>query len=204
MSEKKAAKSSTDNDLKSFSALVGPPPLLEGEDRRDYNELLARVSEAVKPADIFEEMWVSDIVSLTWDISRWRRLKENLITASTDRGVLAVLSPMPAEPGGEAYWVAKDWAARCPDTIKEVKERLASADISMDIVIALTVAAKIAEIERIERLAMNAEMRRNATLREIERHRATFGKPLRSATDEVVDAEFEQVEAPQLENKKAA
>ena len=67
-----------------------------------------------------------------------------------------------------------------------------------------TVAAKIIEIERIDRLAMNAEMRLNATLREIERHRATFGKALRSATDEVMDAEYEDVEVPRIKEEKAA
>src|SRR5262249_11588094 len=33
-------------------ALFGPPPLLEGEDTAAYDELLARISGAVKPADI--------------------------------------------------------------------------------------------------------------------------------------------------------
>jgi hypothetical protein len=32
-------------------ALFGPPPLLEGEDTAAYDELLARISGAVKPAD---------------------------------------------------------------------------------------------------------------------------------------------------------
>jgi hypothetical protein len=203
MSEKKVAKSATDDALDTFSALVGPPPLLEGEDRTDYNELLARVSEAVKPADIFEEMWVSDIVSLTWDISRWRRLEQHLITASTHVGVRTVLVPMRIDITELSMLIA-GWATGIPDDINRVKKLLASANLSVDAVTALTVANKISEIERIDGLVMNAEMRRNAALREIERHRTTFGKALRSATDEVVDAEFEPVEAPQIDNKKAA
>jgi hypothetical protein len=187
--------------------------LLEGENPADYNELFARVSAAVKPADIFEEMWVSEIVNLAWDISRWHRLKVQLINASTEEGVRAILKR--AEPVRpllapieqdlqSASSLSKKWAAGCPDAVKKLEEALASGNLSMDAVMAHTLAAKIIEIERIDRLAMNAEMRRNAALREIERHRGTFGKALRSATDEVVDAEFEPVEAPQIDNKKAA
>jgi hypothetical protein len=70
----------------------------------------------------------------------------------------------------------------------------------MDAVMAHTFAAKITEIERIDRLTMNAELRRNAALREIERHRASFGQALRRASNE----QFEQVEAPQIEGRDAA
>ena len=45
-------------------ALFGPPPLLEGEDTAAYDDLLVRISGAVKPADIFEEIWIRDIVDL--------------------------------------------------------------------------------------------------------------------------------------------
>jgi hypothetical protein len=38
---------------------LGPPPLLEGESSVDYDDLLARVSAAVKPTDILEEIFVS-------------------------------------------------------------------------------------------------------------------------------------------------
>ena len=43
----------------------GPAPLLDGEDPAAYDELLARVSGAVKPSDILEEIWVRDVVDLT-------------------------------------------------------------------------------------------------------------------------------------------
>ena len=62
-------------DAAPTSSLFGPPPLLEGEDPSAYDELLARISGAVKPADVLEEIWVSDVVNLTWEIFRWRRLK---------------------------------------------------------------------------------------------------------------------------------
>jgi len=67
-------------------ALFGPPPLLEGEDAAAYDELLVRISGAVKPTDIFEEIWIREIVDLVWGAFRLRRLKANLMTAVHIRG----------------------------------------------------------------------------------------------------------------------
>jgi hypothetical protein len=50
--------------------LFGPPPLLEGEETAAYDELLVRISGAVNPADIFEEIWVRDLVDLVWEALR--------------------------------------------------------------------------------------------------------------------------------------
>src|SRR6516225_5154776 len=60
-------------------AVFGPPLLLEGEDAAAYDELLARVYAAVKPADIIDEMFIADIAALEWEVLRWRRLKWTLM-----------------------------------------------------------------------------------------------------------------------------
>jgi hypothetical protein len=44
--------------------LFGQPGLLDGEDAAAYDELLARIHDAVKPGDIIEEMLISDVASL--------------------------------------------------------------------------------------------------------------------------------------------
>ena len=56
-------------------ALFGPPPLLEGEDTAAYDEFLVRISGAVKPTDIFEEIWIREIVEPRLGAFRLRRLK---------------------------------------------------------------------------------------------------------------------------------
>jgi hypothetical protein len=62
-------------------AVFGPPLLLEGEDATGYGDLLGRICAAVKPVDIIDEIFVVDIVSLEWEVLRWRRLKWSLIRA---------------------------------------------------------------------------------------------------------------------------
>jgi hypothetical protein len=59
--------------------LFGSPQLLEGEDAAAYDELLSRVSAAAKPVDIIDEMFIADVVSLEWEVLRWRRLKSSLM-----------------------------------------------------------------------------------------------------------------------------
>jgi hypothetical protein len=55
-------------------------------------------------------------------------------------------------------------------------------------------------------MVMSAEARRNAALREIERHRASIAEALRRATDDVVDADFEDVapEEPNAESRRTS
>jgi hypothetical protein len=176
--------------------LLGPPSLIEGENAAAYGELLNRISAAVKPKDILEEIWVRDIVDLVWEALRWRRLKSDLLAASTHAGLEQVLKPLCGSL--EAGRLAESWARNEAAGRKEMKRVLASAGLSMDAVMAQTLALKISDIERIDRLVMAAEARRDATLREIERHRATLGQALRRETEQVEEGEFEEVDAPKL------
>jgi hypothetical protein len=62
--------------------VFGQPQILEGEDAASYDELLARICDTIKPADIIEEMFIADVVSLEWELLRWRRLKWTLVQAT--------------------------------------------------------------------------------------------------------------------------
>jgi hypothetical protein len=79
-------------------AFFAPPPLIEGEDTAAYDDLLARISGAIKPSDILEEIWVRDVVDLTWDAFRLRRLKAKLLTATAHEGMAATLRPLVDAP----------------------------------------------------------------------------------------------------------
>jgi hypothetical protein len=60
-------------------ALFGSPVLLAGEDDAAYHQLLSRFSAAINPVDIIDEMFIADVVSLEWEVLRWRRLKSSLM-----------------------------------------------------------------------------------------------------------------------------
>ena len=73
------------------SALFGSPPLIEGEDFAAYNEILVKVSAAMKPADILEDIWARDVVDLIWEALRLRRLKAALMKVAARDGLQTVL-----------------------------------------------------------------------------------------------------------------
>jgi ActR/RegA family two-component response regulator len=88
--------------------------------------------------------------------------------------------------------LAEQWAARDPQAVEEVKKQLASKGLTLENVAARALSAQIESFERIDRIVMNAEARRNAALRELERHRDTLAQALRRAGEDVIEADFEE------------
>jgi hypothetical protein len=183
-------------------ALFGPPPLLEGEDTAAYDELLVRISGAVKPTDIFEEIWIRDIVDLVWEAFRLRRLKANLMTAVAHKGLTVILEPLIGWT--DAHHLAEAWAARERSAIEQVDKLLASAGLTMDAVMAQSLSLKLDDIERIDRMIATAEGRRNAILREVDRHRTAWGQNLRQAVQQIEAAEIKVIDAQPDTTRTAA
>jgi hypothetical protein len=166
----------------------GPAPLVEGEDAGAYDELLVRISTAVRPADIFEEIWVRDVVDLVWEALRLRRLKACAMTAGARKAIAQILRPLVG--WDQANGLARSWAARKPGAHAAVEEQLVRAGSGLEGVVAEGLCIEIGNVERIDRMIMAAEARRNAALREIDRHRATLAPRLRQA---VLEAEAGEV-----------
>ena len=173
-------------------SLFGPPPLFDGEDRENYDQLLTEFSTAIKPADIFEDIWVGEALALTIEVFRLRRLKVNLIRANEYQGLTESLTPLVGR--SQAETLAEGWAARKSDVVEQVNKILGSAGLTTDSILAQTFCLKLNEIERIEHMVALAEARRNATLREIDRHRQTLGQKLRGATQQLEDGQFRGIE----------
>src|SRR5215813_12188454 len=82
-------------------ALLGPRPLIDGEDGTNYDVILERISADVAPADFVEEIWVRNVVDLVWESVRLRRLKSQLLHAAAHEGLERLL------PAGE---LTQKWA----------------------------------------------------------------------------------------------
>jgi hypothetical protein len=135
-------------------AFFGPPPLLEGEDAALYDELVGGMCAAVKPVDIIDELYVADVVSLEWEIMRWRRLKFGLLQASVHHQLQeflkarldyeayaedfaeALVEILQESPQKDLAEEAKELAHQCarsqPDAIKKVRLRLEAAGLDAD------------------------------------------------------------------------
>ena len=174
-----------------LQALLGPPPIIYGEAKDAYDAFFARVQASVQPKDIFEEIWVRDVVDLVWWSRRLRRLMDSLLVATTQEAITAVMRPIIGDVG--ALKLAHGWAWREPESVEKLQSYLRQTELSMDVVMAQALHIRLNDIERIDRMIMNADASRNAVLREIDRRRAALADALRRATENVRDAEFTEV-----------
>ena len=104
----------------------------------------------------------------------------------------------------DARDVAQAWATREPGAIRQVDELLASAGFTMDAVMAQTLSLNLDDIERIDRMIATAEGRRNAILREVDRHRTTWGQNVRRAVQQIEASEIKVIETKPAKKKSAA
>jgi hypothetical protein len=176
---------------------IAPAPLLPGEREADYVNLTARVVTVARPRDAIEEFLTRDVIDLTWEILRLRRMKVGLLRASMDRGIESVMRSLGYNPvsAGE---LAAGWASGEKSAKNEVAGALRKAQLTMEDVMAETLEGKIDSFERFDRLLASSEDRRNKALREIERHRAAFGAAMRQAIDEIQDVEFRDVDTGEV------
>ena len=171
-------------------ALLGPRPLIDGKDGTNYDVILERISADVAPADFVEDIWVRNVADLVWDSIRLRRLKSQLLQADANEGVERLLASIIDRTRAEE--LCRKWALGDEEATGEVERLLGRAGLTFDAVMAQTLAARIDDVERIDRMIIIAEARRDAVLREIRSRRLAFGQALCRAS-EAIDAEFEDV-----------
>ena len=176
-----------------LQSLFGPAPLLAGEDASAYEALKGRIRAAVAPNDVIEEIWVRDVLDLLWETMRLRRLKAKLMQAAAHEGLDELLRPLTGIL--EHQDLSNAWARRDEKSVKKVDALLKQAGLDQEAIAARTLAVKLDAFERIDRIIMQTEARRNMILREIDRHRDVLARRLREASAMIEDAEFAVIAA---------
>jgi hypothetical protein len=176
---------------------IAPAPLLPGEQEAEYATHVARIVAAAQPRDAIEDLLSRDVIDLSWEVLRLRRLKAGLLRAAVSSSIYRVMCRLGYEDV-DAWKLASNWAAERKAAQKEVAGALRTAQLTMDDVMAETLEDKIDSFERFDRLLASSEVRRNNALREIERHRAALGAAVRQVIDDVQDAEFRDVETGEV------
>jgi len=182
-----------------LGSLFAVPPLVLGESSTDYDALLSRVTQAVKPADVIEALWVKDVVYLTWEVQRLRRLKASLLMKAGRAALRDVLIKI-KDPGilnGVRIFTTPEliraYVAGDDEAMSVVEAILHERGLSADSLMAQALADKLDEIERMERLIAGADARRNRALAEIERRRDAFARRLRYTVQDVTDVPAQSV-----------
>jgi hypothetical protein len=222
MSKKRAA--ALRSEAFSGAGLFGPPPLLEGEDAAAYDELLTRVSSAVRPTDFIEEIWVRDLTDVFWSILRLRRIQAAHLSAevsddANDKAASLAEAETELMEGTEKTEMDRfldsdsglSWEARVALNSRaneKFQELWASARATLDMnkIQAEIMVHELDTVERIEHLIMLKQQRFDAVIREMDRHRVT--QKLRESDQGIEEAEF-KIDKPKtairkITNKKAA
>src|SRR5262249_54464279 len=176
-----------------------------------YDHLLADLSEAVRPSDGLEELWTSEAATKHWEVLRQRRHKRGFIAARRQAGLQSLLKPLLGYGGplstddgvGMAGALAWKYTLGDADAKHEVDELLKTAQLSAEAVDGEVMGLHIDTLATFDHLIWAAEKGRDACLREIEHHRAPFGRALRRAMTSVEEDNVRAIEPP-AEQKKAA
>jgi hypothetical protein len=94
-------------------------------------------ADAMPDCFLGEEIWVRDVVDLTWETLRMRRFKAKLLASATSTGLERIL-----HRAGNNWTQDRDlsrrWAARDRQAIKQVDKRLATMGLTIEAVTAET------------------------------------------------------------------
>jgi hypothetical protein len=176
---------------------IAAAPLLPGEKEADYAAIASRIVGVSGPRDAIEEFLIRDVIDLTWEILRLRRVKAGLLRASMDEGIQRVLTSVGYD-FRERDRLSKAWMAGDGMARKKIDAILDKAGLTVDEATAETLHANVDSFERLDRMLASAEARRNNALREIDRHREATGVAVRRAIGEVEDVQFRDVETGEI------
>jgi hypothetical protein len=189
--------------------LFGPPALLPGESLAEYSSLYSLLQADLAPADVIEKMWLRDLVDLQWEVRRWRRLNNELLSSSRYDGLDKILRSLFYKYADGAPMELKRDLMRCdPTAIAEVSRQHDLAGLTEDAILAQTLAVKLDVIDRIDRMTFQAERRRDHAIEQIERRREDLAARARAAVkrageEKIEDVEFKELSEPEAPKKVA-
>jgi len=147
-----------------LQSVFGPPPLLDSEDEIAFYDLADRIRAAIAPRDIIEQMLARDVADLHWESLRLRRAKASMVRTNRQRGVESLLRRFDPSVARQL----SDNPGQDPGVLEALLKR---NNLNMDDAHAETLIQRLDEVERLDRLIVRLEARRNNILRELDRRR---------------------------------
>ena len=167
-------------DINELDKMLGNRPILPGEDASAYDKLTYKFRETMSPRDIVEEILVRDVIDLTWEVQRLKNFKRDFLHLNRGNALEKVFDQFAGYSFANREFSDK-WRKGDPKAIEKVNEELSSRGFEISVVDAMNFRLQIDQIERMDRLIMQAEARRSAHLREVDRHRSVLAEIMRGA-----------------------
>lgn len=162
-----------------FQRLLQPTSLLPGKSLSDYEQLRDTIIEEVEPRSGIEWLWAADLVDLSWDIIRYRALRQKALEVRRRDAIEAMLRhiDLPGIPQAFLPFAqertrenAEQWR-RDPIAFAEIQARLIDQGIDEGSLNAELLIQTRELFSLFDNLIQSAQTRRALLLREINRRR---------------------------------
>lgn len=148
-------------------------PIMPGEDRQQFEALRWMIVDEVRPKTPLRWLLCLDLVDQSWEILRYRRLKQKILATRREIGIRAVLERIDgagSEDPTRAYLECSRSAAAWRDdatTAIEIERRLGAAGYDAQAIDAEVLVQSDAAFLLLDRLMQTAQARRLVLLREL-------------------------------------
>ena len=178
-----------------FQRVVQPAFLMPGESLSDYEAIRDTIIEEIAPQSGIEWLWAADLVELSWDIVRYRALRQKMLKIRRQDAIDAMLQrldlpgipyPFRQSARDQTRLNAEQWRAD-PIANAEIEHRLTMQGIDEGSVNAEVLIQSRELFIMFDSLMQSAQTRRILLLREINRRRISLqfernGPPKRRIT----------------------
>lgn len=167
------------------------PPLLRTEAPAGYETLLQDLVEELQPSGTIAETFVADAAHHLWEIFRLRRAQATLINSAFREALENLLSGVCRDRSLKYYdqykWVAGQYFLSA-EKKQDVDEILAKFGLDQSAVVAESMRVVAEDIERLQRMEIEAEKRRDRALRNSAKHNTVLAEKLRAAGDRALNS----------------
>ncbi len=198
--------------------LLGPPPILSTESIGRFNGIFDQLVACLKPRDFLELKLISDFAVASWEADRYvghrslafnRRFRQNM------EHQIQQLKEQKARRKERVANYHRQSGERPPDiaALRELERRILEDDEGIEGLLKRApseldhheaVERGIALHKDLEFLISSLTKRKNEALQMLDSYRKGMGKQVAEALDEIVEGEFQEVDAPaQLEQAAA-
>jgi hypothetical protein len=165
-----------------FDRVIQPSFLLPGESLRDYEAIRDMIIAEIAPQSGIEWLWAADLIELSWDIVRYRALRQKMLEIRRQDAIDAMLQriDLPGIPYSfrqsardRTRLNAEQWRTD-PIANAEIESRLTAQGIDEGSVNAEALVQSREPFIMFDNLIQSAQTRRILLLREINRRRVSL------------------------------
>ncbi len=186
------------NPPEELEALFENVPLVGRERQEEYDAFFSAIARAEPPSDAVDWMLLKDLVDLSWEMRRERRIKVEIVKLNQTEVVCDLLKSTFNKDDRlrsdlnrifGARTEAQLWASDV-ETRMSIDARLTEKGHDPDSVLARAYQRGAAEIEAIDKRIARYELRRNEILKQIALRSERKAQKLAKASSDIIEGEF--------------